>query len=121
MMRCVSAFVYVRWQQTCGIGIRSVRNENGGGGSSPGCGVRTEKAMVSRSRRGGVPVLSRPTSKPNSRMQSERCSAASSPARPAGKGFNPTRSEEHTAELQSRLQLVFRLLLEKKKRLNKPV
>src|SRR5687768_17986314 len=28
--------------------------------------------------------------------------------------FNPTRSEEHTSELQSRLHLVCRLLLEKK-------
>src|SRR2546429_3940170 len=34
---------------------------------------------------------------------------------------NPrTRSEEHTSELQSRLHLVCRLLLEKKKKKNKP-
>src|SRR2546422_3019964 len=33
---------------------------------------------------------------------------------PPGSGFN--RSEEHTSELQSRLHLVCRLLLEKKKR-----
>ena len=45
--------------------------------------------MVSRSRRGGVPVLSRPTSKPNSLMQSDRCSAEASPARPAGKWVSP--------------------------------
>src|SRR2546422_6548559 len=31
------------------------------------------------------------------------------------KGHNDTRSEEHTSELQSRLHLVCRLLLEKKK------
>src|SRR2546429_2965642 len=30
--------------------------------------------------------------------------------------FSPTRSEEHTSELQSRLHLVCRLLLEKKKK-----
>src|SRR3989449_4424287 len=30
--------------------------------------------------------------------------------------FDPTRSEEHTSELQSRLHLVCRLLLEKKKK-----
>src|SRR2546422_11598886 len=30
--------------------------------------------------------------------------------------FRPTRSEEHTSELQSRLHLVCRLLLEKKKK-----
>src|SRR5207237_3688488 len=33
-----------------------------------------------------------------------------------GKLLNPTRSEEHTSELQSHLNLVCRLLLEKKKR-----
>src|SRR2546429_763259 len=31
-------------------------------------------------------------------------------------GFSPNRSEEHTSELQSRLHLVCRLLLEKKKK-----
>src|SRR2546429_3707116 len=42
-----------------------------------------------------------------------RCSAAS------GQLWDPyTRSEEHTSELQSRLHLVCRLLLEKKKRLH---
>src|SRR2546422_3696137 len=35
-------------------------------------------------------------------------------SRPAG-GLHPARSEEHTSELQSRLHLVCRLLLEKKK------
>src|SRR2546422_5474224 len=34
-------------------------------------------------------------------------------------GARPTRSEEHTSELQSRLHLVCRLLLEKKKKHNK--
>src|SRR2546429_7252489 len=34
-------------------------------------------------------------------------------------GNHPTRSEEHTSELQSRLHLVCRLLLEKKKKTNK--
>src|SRR2546429_5465693 len=33
--------------------------------------------------------------------------------------FGPTRSEEHTSELQSRLHLVCRLLLEKKKNVTK--
>src|SRR2546422_6639166 len=36
-------------------------------------------------------------------------------ARPAVNGARNTRSEEHTSELQSRLHLVCRLLLEKKK------
>src|SRR5205809_5661823 len=34
---------------------------------------------------------------------------------PFGAGADPNRSEEHTSELQSRLHLVCRLLLEKKK------
>src|SRR5687768_18009571 len=34
---------------------------------------------------------------------------------PPGDGARPARSEEHTSELQSRLHLVCRLLLEKKK------
>src|SRR6266496_5461400 len=34
---------------------------------------------------------------------------------------NPTRSEEHTSELQSRRDLVCRLLLEKKKKQNKTI
>src|SRR2546429_3848762 len=34
---------------------------------------------------------------------------------PRSSNVNPTRSEEHTSELQSRLHLVCRLLLEKKK------
>src|SRR2546422_9422992 len=43
-------------------------------------------------------------------------------AAPAGRRFNrygKERSEEHTSELQSRLHLVCRLLLEKKKKRNK--
>src|SRR5882762_11635846 len=35
---------------------------------------------------------------------------------PTGAGFSPSRSEEHTSELQSHLNLVCRLLLEKKKK-----
>src|SRR3712207_7051555 len=37
-------------------------------------------------------------------------------ARPGAKDTEPTRSEEHTSELQSRQYLVCRLLLEKKKK-----
>src|SRR2546429_3286986 len=35
--------------------------------------------------------------------------------------LTPTRSEEHTSELQSRLHLVCRLLLEKKKKIFSPI
>src|SRR2546422_2631430 len=41
-------------------------------------------------------------------------SVALTPSRASGRGFQ--RSEEHTSELQSRLHLVCRLLLEKKKK-----
>src|ERR1041385_9478174 len=48
----------------------------------------------------------------------------SPPCRPAGRGRprwpGPPRSEEHTSELQSRLHLVCRLLLEKKKKTHSP-
>src|SRR2546428_4973862 len=38
-----------------------------------------------------------------------------------GKSFTSTRSEEHTSELQSRSDLVCRLLLEKKKKIAQPI
>src|SRR5690349_23040480 len=47
-----------------------------------------------------------------------RAPCAARPARPHQLPF-PRRSEEHTSELQSRRDLVCRLLLEKKKKINK--
>src|SRR5260370_18021453 len=44
--------------------------------------------------------------------------AVSTPAARAAKAATATRSEEHTSELQSHLNLVCRLLLEKKKNKN---
>src|SRR2546421_8418900 len=41
-------------------------------------------------------------------------------AKPAGRPASEVRSEEHTSELQSRSDLVCRLLLEKKKNTNRP-
>src|SRR5690554_7406097 len=41
-------------------------------------------------------------------------------AKPTSADAAPSRSEEHTSELQSRPHLVCRLLLEKKKKNNKP-
>src|SRR5687768_17826211 len=41
--------------------------------------------------------------------------------RPQGAGSRQARSEEHTSELQSRLHLVCRLLLEKKKKKKKKI
>src|SRR2546422_11663088 len=63
-----------------------------------------------------------PPSTDSARPRCARCGwgrggcARSSPTSPAGTG---RRSEEHTSELQSRLHLVCRLLLEKKKIKNK--
>ena len=48
----------------CGVVIFSVRKEKGTGGSSPGCISSAAQSMVRPSRRGGVPVLSRPICKP---------------------------------------------------------
>src|SRR5205809_5779054 len=66
----------------------------------------------------GSPCGSRSTgsrvSTPGCRTPSWRGSAAIRWSRPA-----PSRSEEHTSELQSRLHLVCRLLLEKKKKQDK--
>src|SRR5687768_18092231 len=50
-----------------------------------------------------------------SRTSSSKRQAAWSPAAAGADGRNSSRSEEHTSELQSRLHLVCRLLLEKKK------
>src|SRR5256884_3757598 len=52
---------------------------------------------------------------PNSVRQSRRARMAPTPA----EGSVERRSEEHTSELQSRLHLVCRLLLEKKKKKNR--
>src|SRR2546425_6921909 len=59
-------------------------------------------------------------------LPSARTHVAHGPAIPAQvtpeqRGCGPTRSEEHTSELQSLAYLVCRLLLEKKKRLQRPM
>src|SRR5260370_14284519 len=50
-----------------------------------------------------------------SRSQSATCAQATISAGGPGSRSNTTRSEEHTSELQSHLNIVCRLLLEKKK------
>src|SRR2546422_4951180 len=52
--------------------------------------------------------------RPGTRGRGPRRGAA--PGRPGGRALARRRSEEHTSELQSRLHLVCRLLLEKKKK-----
>src|SRR2546422_1599955 len=72
-----------------------------------------------------IPRLRSPSSGPTGRCARTTPETRSpQPGRPAGGGwcascpgaYWPPRSEEHTSELQSRLHLVCRLLLEKKKK-----
>src|SRR2546422_6832910 len=73
-------------------------------------------------------AAARPTTAPHparTAVPVVRDSEYSNSAAPANEPRNapitlPTRSEEHTSELQSRLHLVCRLLLEKKKKLQNP-
>src|SRR3712207_7515280 len=53
------------------------------------------------------------------RVEARRRAHHRGPPVPADECFEPCRSEEHTSELQSRQYLVCRLLLEKKKKINK--
>jgi hypothetical protein len=55
----VSSVVYPMWHWICGRSIRSVRNENGVGSASPGCGSNLLQLIVRPSSRGGVPVFNR--------------------------------------------------------------
>src|SRR2546422_4296763 len=55
----------------------------------------------------------RPPCAPSARVPSP--TSCASPASPSASSPSCSRSEEHTSELQSRLHLVCRLLLEKKK------
>ena len=48
MMACVAAVVRVMAQAICGVVMRSVRNENGTGGSSPGCFSRLSQSIEAR-------------------------------------------------------------------------
>ena len=80
----VAGVVVVMWQAICGVVIRSVMNENGGGGSSPGWLSSPAQSIVVPSSRGGVPVLSRPSAKPaRARVCASPCDGGS-PTRPAG-------------------------------------
>ena len=74
--------VVVRWHSTCGTVTRSVPNENGRGGVSPGCGWHLAKSMVRPLSRQGVPVLNRARPNPAADRLSLMPSADWSPARP---------------------------------------
>src|SRR5260370_23910112 len=57
-----------------------------------------------------------PAARPVSRASSITCSSTTASGCAVGWTSRETRSEEHTSELQSHLNLVCRLLLEKKKK-----
>ena len=71
MMAWVASVVVVTPHSICGLAIRPVRNENGTGGSSPGCISRPAQSIERPSRRAGVPVLSRPSRRSSARSRSE--------------------------------------------------
>ncbi len=85
MISCVAAVVRVMPHSICGLSIRAVRNENGSGGSSPGCISSDAQSMVVPSRRGGVPVLSRPSAKPSALQRLRRAPCAGRLADAAGR------------------------------------
>ncbi len=89
MIRCVSAVVRVIPHITCGVVIAVVMNENGVGRSSPGCMSTAFQSMVRPSSRGGVPVFSRPITKPRRASVSPKPMAGFSPTRPAGVRVSP--------------------------------
>src|SRR2546426_7135648 len=77
--------------------------------SAPACGDAVQDAPLPPSRLG-------PDSESfASRSEVRRIVSAGAPLVAALAGGSPTRSEEHTSELQSPCNLVCRLLLEKKK------
>ena len=76
-------------RRSAGAPSRPDRNENGTIGSSPCSAGNREKSMLRRSSRGGVPVLSRPISKPQPRSDSASACVGGSPARPAGRCSSP--------------------------------
>src|SRR2546422_6258327 len=64
---------------------------------------------------GSQPATAKPRKTSFGRMPSASATLVMSMERAKALGIRPKRSEEHTSELQSRLHLVCRLLLEKKK------
>ena len=72
MMAWVASVVAVMPHSICGLAIRSVRNENGTGGSSPGCISSAAQSIERPSSRAGVPVLSRPSAQAERQSRSRQ-------------------------------------------------
>ena len=89
MMSCVRSVVVVTPQAICGRVIRSVRNENGTGSSSPACISRLAQSIEGPARRAGVPVLRRPIWRPSAAKRSASLTAGGAPKRPAAIRVSP--------------------------------
>ena len=76
--------VWVIPHEICRVVIDFVNIENGSGGSSPACISSAFQSIVLPSKRGGVPVLRRPSVKPKPESDSESAIAGASPILPAG-------------------------------------
>src|SRR3989449_6676000 len=85
------------------------------GGVNPKCRYADPVAHRPRGVRARKPCCMRNGSYTSSSVPGSSPTAAAMVVSPTGP---PSRSEEHTSELQSRLHLVCRLLLEKKKKKN---
>src|SRR2546429_6152303 len=81
----------------------------------PKCGSSSPPARNCQRARANQSSCLRPHTPPRSRT-SAACKSRRGQCRFRRECSSPQRSEEHTSELQSRLHLVCRLLLEKKKR-----
>src|SRR5438105_15023418 len=83
----------------------------------PGRALRRAVAPFAPSRGAAARLrAARPDPRAGARGAAGRRQPLPAPARARGRGARPLRSEEHTSELQSRVDLVCRLLLEKKKK-----
>ena len=89
MMAWVASVVVVTPQLICAVVMRSVRNENGTGASSPGCISRLAQSIERPSSRAGVPVFRRPRRSSRASRRSDRPLAGASPWRPAGVFSSP--------------------------------
>src|SRR5690349_22487150 len=83
---------------------------------SPGRSIRSEKTCGCGAQRSPEIALTPSTCSEPSSNSTLFTSATQSFSRKPGRIARTTRSEEHTSELQSRRDLVCRLLLEKKKK-----
>src|SRR6266480_4467148 len=85
----------------------------------PLCARRSQADPRGRSRRGICRGLGRRDPRSKARLEG-RARADQAAPRTRASSRRPSRSEEHTSELQSHVNLVCRLLLEKKKNTKKP-